>query len=111
VLYVSRDWRRRPKKIARSNAIAALWAIAKELKIPLDKKITELRHTPYTISFVIRKRQQIDGFNELPKEKRPSDWMMWNSSIEEIESWLDKVLSGKKKTKAEFLIKESEIED
>lgn len=53
---------------------------------------------PYTISYVIRKRTQIDNLNELPKEKRPPEIYLWDKSTEDLEMWLDGVL-GKNKTK------------
>jgi len=59
---------------------------------------------------VIRKRIQIDNLNELPREKRPSDWLIWWAYPEELDNWLDKILSGKVKPKAEILISEDEIE-
>ena len=65
---------------------------------------------PYTISFVIKKRLQLDGLNQLPKEKRPPEWMVWDSPPEEIEVWLDKVYGKKKEQTAELIITESEIE-
>lgn len=49
---------------------------------------------PFTISFVIRKLQQIDNLNELPKEKRPTDDIIWDGTSEEMDEWLDKVLSN-----------------
>lgn len=62
----------------------------------MDPKIKELADIPYTISFVIRKRQQIDNLNELPKEKRPTEDIIWNGTPEEMEEWLDKVFDHKK---------------
>lgn len=78
----------------------------------MDLKVKELADLPYTISFIIRKRQQIDGFNELPKEKRPVEKLIWDSDPEEMEEWLDTVLDSKKKNQQEvtFQIKDSEIE-
>lgn len=68
-----------------------MWSIAKALRIPIDTKIEELTDIPYTISFVIRKRQQIDNLNELPKEKRPPDKMIWDGDSDQISDWLDRV--------------------
>jgi hypothetical protein len=61
------------------------------LQIPLDSKIKELTDIPYTISFVIRKRQQIDNFNELPKGKKIPERIIWDGTSDEIEDWLDHV--------------------
>ena len=63
-----------------------------------------MRDLPHTIAFVVRKRQQVDGFNELPSEKRPPDLMIWDGTGEEIEDWLDKVLRNKQPQIAEFVI-------
>jgi hypothetical protein len=74
--------------------------------------VKHLLQLPYTISFVIRKMQQIDNLNELPKEKRPPDYIIWDGTTEEMDEWLDRVLdhSGKKQTQVEFVIKGSDIE-
>lgn len=47
---------------------------------------------PWTMSFVARKRLQVDNLTELPKEKRPPDSILWWGSPEELEDWLDKVM-------------------
>lgn len=48
---------------------------------------------PYTISFCIKKSQQIESFFELPKDKRPPE-DIWDDS-EELEIWLDNIFSNK----------------
>lgn len=65
---------------------------------------------PYTVSFVIRKRQQIDAYGELPKDKRPPEKMIWEGTAEEIESWIDKVFDRKSEPNATLMISETEIE-
>lgn len=87
-----------------------MWSISKALQIPLDKKIKLLSDTPYTISYVIRKRQQIDNYNELPKEKRPTDYLIWDGTSDEVEEWLDKVFKkeGVHNTKEVVLIDDIE---
>lgn len=56
--------------------------------------------------------QQIDNLQELPKEKRPPDYIIWDGSPEEMDEWLDKVLDPKKKNQqtVELVIKGDEIE-
>lgn len=54
---------------------------------------------------------QIDNFNELPKEKRPPDHMVWDGTIEDIEKWLDEVITGKKQVTSEIMIPDWEIEE
>jgi hypothetical protein len=83
------------------------------LHVPLDPKIKELTQLPYTISFVIRKMQQIDNLNELPKEKRPPDSIIWDGTSEELDDWLDRVLGDPKKrpqTNVQLVIKDNEVE-
>jgi hypothetical protein len=46
---------------------------------------------PWTISYVVRKRTQIDSFSELPKDKRPPDTMIWWGTTEEIDRWFERV--------------------
>lgn len=87
-----------------------MWAIAKELKTPLDPDIKTIRDIPYTISYVIRKRMQIDNLKELPKEKQPPDLMIWLGTSEEVESWIDRVLSNKQQSTANLVIREDLIE-
>lgn len=55
--------------------------------------------------------QQIDNLNELPKDKRPTDDLIWNGSSEELDDWLDRVLSRKEQKEFVFNIKEDEIEE
>jgi hypothetical protein len=71
--------------------------MAKALQYPLDKKLENLNEVPYTISFVIRKRMQIDNFNELSQDKRPPELMIWSGTPEQIDEWLDKVLDSRKR--------------
>lgn len=52
---------------------------------------------------------QIDGFNELPKEKRPPEQMLWEGSPDDLDDWLDRVF-GKEQTNPEFIIDESSLE-
>lgn len=84
--------------------------MAKALTIPLDRTITSLAELPYTISYAIRKRQQIDSYNELEESKRPPDSLIWDGTPEEIESWLDSVLKNKNKRQDEFTFYPDEVE-
>lgn len=87
-----------------------MWAIARDLQVPLDTKIKELNDIPYTITYVIRKRMQIDNLNELPEEKRPPELMIWDGTQEELQSWIDRVVRGKESKTAEIVIPDYEIE-
>jgi hypothetical protein len=74
-----------------------LWAVARELKIPLDLDLKQIRELPYTISYVVRKRIQIDNLNQLPEEKRPPENVLWHSNPDKLDEWLDKTLNKKEK--------------
>jgi hypothetical protein len=87
-----------------------LWSIAKALQIPLDPKIKYLNEMPYTLSSTIRKRQQIDNLNELPKEKRPTEQIIWEGSANDLEEWLEKVMGNKSKEDTEIIIRDIDIE-
>lgn len=69
---------------------------------------------PWTISYIIRKRAQIDSFSELPQEKRPPDKIIWDGTVEDMEDWFDRVFQrkGKKELPDEFVfdISEDDIE-
>ena len=80
------------------------------MSIPLDPQVQDLSQLPYTISYVIRKRQQIDNLNDLPKEKRPPTDLIWDGTSDELDEWLDLVLSSHKKNpqEVEFLINDIE---
>lgn len=71
-------------------------------------KIEELRDYPYTISYVLRKRIQIDSLSELPKEKRPPFKILFYGTNEDLESWLETVMNAKHQDTIE--IREDEIE-
>ncbi|KKM85460.1 hypothetical protein LCGC14_1288780 [marine sediment metagenome] len=82
------------------------------MQIPLDKNVDFITDIPYTLSFVIRKRVQIDSLNEMPKDKRPPELMIWDGTSDEIESWIDKVYDRKDNTPDGIYIdiKDDEIE-
>lgn len=80
------------------------------MQVPLDPEIKTLTDIPYTISYIIKKRQFIDNLNELPKDKRPPESLIWEGTPEELEGWLDKVFDRKNKEETELIILESEIE-
>jgi len=88
--------------------MANLWAIAKELKI-FPTKLEELAEIPYTWSYVIRKRMQVDSINELPNDKRPPDVVIWWRPQEELEKWINNALKLDDKS-SDIFISESEIE-
>lgn len=85
-----------------------MWTTAKELRVPLDTKLTELQDLPHTISFVIRKRIQVDNLNQLPKEKRPTVKMMWEGTSEEIDEFLERVYGKDEPTTTDIIISEIE---
>lgn len=79
--------------------------------MPLLKEIEDVASLPHTISYVLRKAAQISSFNELPKDKRPPEYM-WDNP-DELERWFDKVFdydSGSKPDSLTFEISDDEIE-
>ena len=61
---------------------------------------------PYTISSVIKLREMLDGFLELPKDKRPPEDVWFKP--EELEEWLDRAFSSDKQTSFDFVIDDIE---
>jgi hypothetical protein len=90
--------------------LAALWNISKALHVPLDSQLTQLTDIPYTMSYVIRKRQQIDSFNELTEDKRPPESIVWDGTNEEIDSWIKSVIKHERNPNTSLVITEDEIE-
>jgi hypothetical protein len=78
--------------------------VASALRVPLDLKLEKLQDIPHTISYVIRKRIQVDNLNELPKEQRPPIKMMWEGTAEEIDEFLERAFNVSKTGKSEDLI-------
>ena len=68
------------------------------MRIPFDVKVNDIRELPYTISYAIRKRSQIDNLNELPEAKRPPEYIIWSNNPEDLDDWLDKVMPKDGKT-------------
>jgi len=66
---------------------------------------------PYTITYIIRKRRQLDSFAELPQEKRPPEHIIWSHDPTALERWFDKVFKRKKEEKDDgFYVDIDEIE-
>ena len=68
------------------------------MRVPIERNIQGLQDLPHTISYVMRKRQQVDNLSELPKDKRPPDDIIWEGTTEDMEDWLDRVLGHNKKS-------------
>ena len=86
-----------------------MWAVAKALQIPLTTSIKDIRDLPYTITYVIRKRLQLDSLNELPTEKRPPEELIWEGTTEELDEWLDRVLNKKETPNIDIEIADGDI--
>ena len=78
------------------------------MDVPLDTSITNIVDIPHTISFVIRKRQQIDNLMELPKEKRPDEFLIWEGSSDDLEEWIERVFNTKEKHTTELILADVE---
>ena len=87
-----------------------MWAVSRDLGVALDSKVKEIVDLPYTTTYIIKKRMQIDNLSELEEDKRPTEDMIWEGTPEELEIWLDRVIRGKEKKELEFLIKEEEVD-
>lgn len=57
---------------------------------------------------MVRKRQQIDSLSELPKEKRPTDEILWDGTPEDLDDWISKVLDIKRSDITDINLKDVE---
>lgn len=57
---------------------------------------------PWTFSYVLRKRLQIDNLNEMSKDKRPPEHMIWYGTPDELEAWIDRVYDRGSKEAEDF---------
>lgn len=62
------------------------------------------------MTYIIRKRIQIDSYDQLDEEKRPPENMIWEEDSDTLNSWLRRVLSGKQETRSKIVIRDDEIE-
>jgi hypothetical protein len=53
---------------------------------------------------------QVDNLNELPKEKRPPDSILWEGTSEDLDDWLEKVLPSKDKNNNKQTVSIEDIE-
>lgn len=55
---------------------------------------------------------QVDNLMELPKEKRPPEFILWWGTADELEEWLDEVMGHKKEAEPDvgFIIRQEDIE-
>ena len=83
--------------------------VSKALQIFPDSRVKQTKDLPYTISYCIRKRIQIDNLSELGREKMPPDRMIWDGTSEDINEWIDRVMNVKSKDTM-IMINPSEIE-
>lgn len=51
---------------------------------------------------------QIDNLNELPKEKRPPESIIWDGTSDDIEEWLERVFSPKEQSTVDMLLDDVE---
>jgi len=84
--------------------LAGWWHIVQNSKMTFG--VDAVFDLPYTLSFVIRKRMQIDSWMELPKEKRPPE-SIWDKP-RELEEWFDRITDNKQ---TEFILNADEIEE
>lgn len=51
---------------------------------------------------------QIDNLNELPKDKRPPDSIIWEGTSQDMDSWMDRVYKNKEDSEMSFVINDVE---
>jgi len=89
--------------------VAGMWHIVQRSNIKFDECFRDVSLLPYTFSYLIRKRMQIDSWLELPKEKRPPE-NIWDNP-EELEEWFDRIYDDKAQTEFNIAWNENELEE
>ena len=69
-----------------------MWHVVQQSNIVFDRLFTSITEIPYTFSYLMRKRMQIDSWMELPKEKRPPQ-SIWDDS-DKLEEWFERLDSN-----------------
>lgn len=85
-----------------------MWHVVQSSNIRFDELFRDMNSIPYTFSYLIRKRMQIDSWMELPKEKRPPE-AIWDDA-QELEEWFDRIY-GDKQTEFNIAWDENEVEE
>lgn len=85
-----------------------MWHIVRDSMVVFDYKFRDITDIPYTFSYLIRKRMQIDSWNELPKEKRPPE-AIWDKPSE-LEEWFDRVFDSTAQTEFKINWDDNEVE-
>jgi hypothetical protein len=81
-----------------------MWATSKSLGKPLQSDLPEPSEMPWTIAYCIRKREQVNSYAELPKDKRPPEIMTWWGTQEELDRWFDRVFKRDKDKKHQAVV-------
>ena len=63
---------------------------------------------PYHLTFVFRKREQYQKILQLPKEKRPTEFLFWAAPQSKLEEFIDKVLGREDNSNESVLIIDEE---
>lgn len=85
-----------------------MWHIVQNSGITFDMLFKDVDSVPYTFSYLIRKRMQIDSWMELPKEKRPPR-LIWDNAGE-LEEWFDRIFDDNVQTEFNVAWDENEVE-
>jgi hypothetical protein len=94
--------------------MASAWFVARGQWMKLFAEFRTPIDLPWTMGYVIRKRMQIDNINEMSKDKRPTEDMIWNGTPEELEKWIDDAYNIKETTRHDeipFVIRDDEVEE
>lgn len=86
---------------------AGMWRIVQNSNVKFDKFIEDINNSPYTFSYLIRKRMQIDSWMELPKDKRPPE-SIWDKASE-LEEWFKRI-NNNEETHHNIEYNEEEVE-
>jgi hypothetical protein len=89
---------------------AGMWHIVQNSNIKFSELFVDIDFLPYTFSYLIRKRMQIDSWMEnLPKKHRPPE-SIWDDAGE-LEEWFERIYSEEAQTEFNIDWNENEVEE
>lgn len=88
--------------------VAGMWRIVQSSNIKFDDRIGSVDELPYTLSYLVKKRMQIDNWMELPREKRPPE-SIWDKPGD-LEEWFDRIYGEESQTEFSVGWNENEVE-
>lgn len=84
------------------------WLLSKATGSPLHPILSVVYNIPFTLAYMIRKQNQIDSFQELPREKQPPR-SIWHNDYR-INLWYDTLFTDTPAKGSELVLTMDEVQ-